>query len=517
MGVPTCWVEWNFSIWGGLSLNFPILVDKFSLLFILTVTTIYLRVIIFSSAYIDGDPREWYFTMIVLAFAISMAFLVLVPKLAFALIGWDLLGLTSYLLVVYYSRATSLGAGMLTAITNRLGDGFLILAIAWIFSDNFYIKSRALMGIAIALASITKRAQLPFRAWLPAAIAAPTPVSALVHSSTLVTAGVYLLIRHYEVVQAWSGFAPLILGRGVATCIFASLRACVENDLKKIIALSTLSQLGVIIASLGIGSPCLAFYHLMTHAFFKASLFIRAGNTIHKFETQDIRSIGTLASADPLALASIGASRAALCGLPFLAGFYSKDLIYEKATRRISGAIAIQLYSLGLCLTVAYRLRLLKHISLGSGPGPTIKASAASPARMGPQVLTLLGVVAGAILFWTMEANAQVLPPVSKLWLLVSILTYALALNLFKFPSPMRFLKTLRSPVSKKSIKTGATLRKADLSFMEPSKSVYLSYLHPSKLPKLLSAFRVLLLLVVLFWLSFSINSTTCFEQVGIS
>lgn len=183
----------------------------------------------------------------------------------------------------------------------------------------------------IVIAAITKRAQIPFSAWLPAAIAAPTPVSALVHSSTLVTAGVYLLIRFSPALNgSLEQKGLLLLAR--LTIFIAGLGANFETDLKKIIALSTLSQLGVIITILAIGWSDLAFFHLLAHALFKALLFICAGSIIHRVgDYQDIRVMGRMVKFIPLRVARINLANLALCGTPFLAGFYSKDLVLEVA------------------------------------------------------------------------------------------------------------------------------------------------------------------------------------------
>ena len=178
---------------------------------------------------------------------------------------------------------------------------------------------------------MTKRAQIPFSAWLPAAIAAPTPVSALVHSSTLVTAGVYLLIRFRAALAGTFTQTVLLLLAGL-TIFMAGLGANFETDLKKIIALSTLRQLGVIMRILALGWADLAFFHLLAHALFKALLFICAGSIIHRAgDYQDIRMIGGLVNYIPLSVISINLANLALCGTPFLAGFYSKDLILEIA------------------------------------------------------------------------------------------------------------------------------------------------------------------------------------------
>ena len=181
------------------------------------------------------------------------------------------------------------------------------------------------MPLALALfAAFTKRAQIPFSAWLPAAMAAPTPVSSLVHSSTLVTAGVYLLIRAEDLISA-TGLRMLPLLAGRATMLIAGVRALFETDIKKIVALSTLSQLGLIIISLGIGGWIITFAHLLAHAYFKALLFMAVGTSIHMADDyQDLRK-ASLSLSSRITLTFIGVANLRLCGFPFLAGFYSKD------------------------------------------------------------------------------------------------------------------------------------------------------------------------------------------------
>merc|ERR1711970_1308750 len=216
------------------------------------------------------------------------------------------------------------------------------------------------MGILlVVLAAITKRAQIPFSAWLPAAIAAPTPVSALVHSSTLVTAGVYLLVR-FRIALDGSEVQMVLLLLSRLTMFIAGLGANFEYDLKKIIALSTLRQLGVIISILCLGYANLAFFHLLRHALFKALLFICAGAVIHNIKDyQDIRVIGGLVSQMPLTTFCINLANLALCGRPFLAGFYSKDLILEIAFIRDINFLATG-------LTVCYTFRLVYYTLRGN-------------------------------------------------------------------------------------------------------------------------------------------------------
>jgi NADH-ubiquinone oxidoreductase chain 5 len=217
----------------------------------------------------------------------------------------------------------------------------------------------------VILAAITKSAQIPFSAWLPAAIAAPTPVSALVHSSTLVTAGVYLLIR-FNILFVNSYLGSFLLLIGGLTIFIAGLGANFEFDLKKIIALSTLSQLGLMIRILAIGFPKLAFFHLLTHALFKALLFICAGAIIHNIKnSQDLRVIGRLINQIPLTSACLNVANLALCGMPFLAGFYSKDLILEIVRLSYVNIFSFFLYFFSTGLTVCYSFRLVFYSLTG--------------------------------------------------------------------------------------------------------------------------------------------------------
>lgn len=221
-----------------------------------------------------------------------------------------------------------------------------------------------LISCLVVLASITKRAQIPFSAWLPAAIAAPTPVSSLVHSSTLVTAGVYLLIRFNFSLNFNLIIFLLFISR--ITMFMAGLGANFEFDLKKIIALSTLSQLGLIMRILSLGEYILAFFHLLTHALFKALLFICAGCLIHNLRNcQDIRYMGGLVVQMPLTICFFTISNLSLCGLPFLSGFYSKDLILEVLSIDYINLYIYFVFFLSVGLTVFYTFRLIYYTLLG--------------------------------------------------------------------------------------------------------------------------------------------------------
>ena len=364
----------NYTIitdWVILPLFSPIIItlilDPYGTLFSFVVLLISANVILFAHSYIAEDPFIPRFIILVLLFVASINFLIFIPNLITLLLGWDGLGLVSFLLVIYYQNRKSLGAGIITALTNRIGDALILISIAWALNLGHWniifpydLSFSVSFSFALIVAAITKRAQIPFSSWLPAAIAAPTPVSALVHSSTLVTAGVFLLFRFYPFLSSWGGFNKALLIMATLTTLIAGLRAITECDIKKIIALSTLRQLGVIMVRLGLGAPILSFFHLLTHALFKALLFLCAGTLIHlHHHSQDLRFIGNLPLQAPSITAAIIVSNLALCGTPFLAGFYSKDAILEFALYRPTNLLTILLFFFATGLTVRYTARFL--------------------------------------------------------------------------------------------------------------------------------------------------------------
>nr|YP_002836191.1 NADH dehydrogenase subunit 5 [Phascolosoma esculenta]ABQ52606.1 NADH dehydrogenase subunit 5 [Phascolosoma esculenta] len=348
------------------SLNFNILLDPVGTLFSAAVLFISSSVILFSSFYMAEDIFLKRFILMVILFILSMNFLIFIPHMMALLLGWDGLGLVSFVLVIYYQNPKSLAGGMLTALTNRIGDVMILLSISfmincgdWLIINQPISIFSGLIIILVLIAAMTKSAQLPFSSWLPAAMAAPTPVSALVHSSTLVTAGVFLLIRFSPFLLMSQYFTTCLLICSVATLTMAGMAAMAESDLKKIIALSTLSQLGVMMMSIALGLVNLAFFHLLTHAMFKALLFMGAGTCLHLFShTQDLRSFGNLAPQLPFVTTAILISNLALSGFPFMAGFYSKDLILEHMLMSSPSFFLIFMALGATLLTAAYSMRL---------------------------------------------------------------------------------------------------------------------------------------------------------------
>nr|YP_008965004.1 NADH dehydrogenase subunit 5 [Mythimna separata]AHB34930.1 NADH dehydrogenase subunit 5 [Mythimna separata]CDK36494.1 NADH dehydrogenase subunit 5 [Mythimna separata] len=366
-------MEWEIISFNSMSIVMSILLDWMSLLFMMFVFLISSVVIYYSKSYMSSELNLMRFIILVLLFVFSMMLLIISPNIISILLGWDGLGLVSYCLVIYYQNLKSYNAGMLTALSNRVGDVFILMVIAWMMNYGswnyiFYLEfmnndwEMNMTGSMIIMAAMTKSAQIPFSSWLPAAMAAPTPVSALVHSSTLVTAGVYLLIR-FNLMLIDMFFLKLLLLLSGLTMFMAGISANYEFDLKKIIALSTLSQLGLMMSILSMGLPDLAFFHLLTHAMFKALLFMCAGVIIHMMnDMQDIRFMGGISLFIPMTSLCMNISNMALCGIPFLAGFYSKDLILELVSFSNLNLSIFFLYYFSTGLTMFYTFRLVMYL-----------------------------------------------------------------------------------------------------------------------------------------------------------
>nr|YP_010852841.1 NADH dehydrogenase subunit 5 [Athyma daraxa]AHA03852.2 NADH dehydrogenase subunit 5 [Athyma daraxa]WGL40260.1 NADH dehydrogenase subunit 5 [Athyma daraxa] len=368
-------LEWEIISFNSINIVFSILLDWMSLLFMMFVSLISSSVIFYSKSYMSSELNLNRFVILVLLFVFSMILLIISPNMISIFLGWDGLGLVSYCLVIYYQNIKSYNAGMLTALSNRIGDVMILMLVSWMLNYGswnyiFYLNfmsndfSMKIISFLVIIAAMTKSAQIPFSSWLPAAMAAPTPVSALVHSSTLVTAGVYLLIRFNNVLVDMFFLKFLLLFSGL-TMMMAGICANYEFDLKKIIALSTLSQLGLMMSILSMGFYDLAFFHLLTHAMFKALLFMCAGVIIHMMNNnQDIRMMGGVSIYIPLTSLCMNISNLALCGIPFLAGFYSKDMILEMVMMSNLNLLIFYLYYFSTGLTMFYTIRLLMYLML---------------------------------------------------------------------------------------------------------------------------------------------------------
>lgn len=394
-------------------IKFYFIFDYVSNLFILIVRTITIATFNFRKYYIENDKNKNKFLLLTFLFVISMYLVILRINIFTILVGWDGLGITSYLLVIHYKTNIRNYSGIITIITNRLGDVGLLLALYFILDNrnldiNLISKITRnilyLYVIFIIFRALTKRAQFPFSSWLPLAIAAPTPVSALVHSSTLVTAGVYLFIRFNFLFKNNYNLTLNLIVITIITRFIASINAIREIDIKKIIAFSTLSQLGLIIIITLAGNITISFFHILTHALFKALLFLCSGILIHEnIDNQDIRNYCFIIKFNKLISSTIIIRRLSLIGIPFLRGFYSKELIIEIIySLNYNLFFTLILMSL-VIITTIYSLRLIYFRLNIRKIGNLINFSKKWDKIYNSLFIILLGVLtSGRILNWTL-------------------------------------------------------------------------------------------------------------------
>ena len=408
----------------GLRVEFGYLIDRLSLLMLLVVTGVGSCIFFYSAGYMKGDesfPR--YFASLSF-FAFSMIGVVLSNNLLMLFMFWELVAVSSYLLIgFWFQKPSAADAGNKAFIVNRVGDfGFVIgIIYIWMLSGtggaqrtfsftelSALLPELAANGLlsqgALVIASLLvfcgvvgKSAQFPLYIWLPDAMEGPTPVSALIHAATMVAAGVYLLARTFFLVGGSPEALHVIANIGALTAFLAALLAIVQNDIKKILAYSTISQLGFMVMALGLGGPTPAMYHLTTHAFFKALLFLGAGAMIHALHTQDIWEMGGLLKKMPVTAVTFLIGTAALCGIPPLSGFFSKDEILTLAYEHAPVLFAAALFTAGL--TAFYMTRTIWIAVLGPAKINKHSHGQEAPAimKLPLVILAFFSIVAGFI------------------------------------------------------------------------------------------------------------------------
>nr|YP_009331775.1 NADH dehydrogenase subunit 5 [Glyptocidaris crenularis]APH07352.1 NADH dehydrogenase subunit 5 [Glyptocidaris crenularis] len=355
-----------------ISLNF--IYDQYFLVFLSVALVVTWSIMEFSYYYMAEDANSTAFFRLLTIFLLNMLILTCSNSLFLIFLGWEGVGFLSFLLISWWTTRNDASSSALEAVIyNRIGDIGLLafMAISALLFNSWNITEIISFSVphpdflpfllfGLVLAAAGKSAQFGLHPWLPAAMEGPTPVSALLHSSTMVVAGVFLLIRTSELFLPSPSAQTAVLLLGGTTALFAASTAIAQHDIKKIIAYSTTSQLGLMVTAIGIGQPLLAFFHICTHAFFKAMLFLCSGSVIHSLEDeQDLRKMGGLSSLLPVTSACLALGSLALMGTPFLAGFYSKDLILEAAGASTLNTLGLTLGLIATLLTAAYSFRII--------------------------------------------------------------------------------------------------------------------------------------------------------------
>ncbi len=413
---------WTWLTAGELDFGLTLLVDPLSILMMLIVAGVGSLIVGYSIGYMDGDDEERRFFVYMALFVFSMLLLVLAGNFLILLAGWGLVGLCSYLLIgFHHERPSAIAAAKKAFVMNAVGDAAMALALFLLIYESGtldYLRSFERVGelgsttatlVALGLlgGAVAKSAQIPLHTWLPDAMEGPTPVSALIHAATMVTAGVYLIVRTHPIFEASVGIQELAAGLGAITLLVAGLIALVQTDIKRVIAYSTMSQIGYMFLGAGIGAYANGMFHLMTHAFFKALLFLGAGIVIHALVgEQDIRKMGGLRGLMPKTFVAMLIGAGALAALPPLSGFFSKDSILASALAREDG-FGYVLYAVGLAgalLTAMYTFRMIFVVFLGEPSAFVREHHHAHQGKEGPfsmtapvAVLAVLAVIGGWI------------------------------------------------------------------------------------------------------------------------